>query len=410
MRRIDMGVRPVGYLAWSPAGRYLAVVARDKKRRLGRPKLVVISPEGEGPPRWVEVSEGVRGWLTGYDWVTEEEGIVAAFDRSTHGTLVRLRLSKKWEMLGLSGAYHSGPHVDRSTKRLFFLRQGLERPQVQCVTEWPWKRARVVVDLNRRVRRHIQATGRTVTWTARDGVTLSGIVLETPRRRRGVLVWLHGGPAEHIGATFSPYFHVFCGAGLDVFAPNYRGSTGRDEAFLRASRGRLGRDDAGDVEQGIATMFGRDVLVCRRIVLAGWSYGGTLALRLVARGFPAACVVTGAPIADFTSLGGAWRVPHVMAEYLGTPPWLDRTAADAVSPLTWLDAVQRPVLILQGQHDGVVPVSQGRLLYRALKARGIPADLVVYPGEGHVMSSPIAVEDMLQRIVRWSLDHLGESR
>ena len=113
----------------------------------------------------------------------------------------------------------------------------------------------------------------------------------------------------------------------------------------------------------------------------------------------ALCV--GAPVVDWVAFFGAARVPLVYGDYFRAPFWEDRGPYDAASPISGVRDIEVPTLVLHGSADGVVPVSQSRLLYRALKARGVDTDLMVYPGESHVLGRPSAVIDMLERIVAW---------
>jgi prolyl oligopeptidase len=74
---------------------------------------------------------------------------------------------------------------------------------------------------------------------------------------------------------------------------------------------------------------------------------------------------------------------------------------DKFSPMNFVTQVQTPTLILHGEADPYVPVSQGYEYYRALKDRGVPVELVVYPREGHGISEKNHYIDMNKRIVDW---------
>lgn len=72
-------------------------------------------------------------------------------------------------------------------------------------------------------------------------------------------------------------------------------------------------------------------------------------------------------------------------------------------------AVTTATLILHGERDEAVAVSQGLGLYRVLKRRGVPTEMVIYPREGHVIEAPKILADIGRRQVAWMEKFLGES-
>lgn len=398
--------RPVGYLAWSPDGRRLAYVARRAGQRLSRADLWVVDPS-----RWPGHADGARcltrdldAWLTGFDWSHDGSELILAVVEGTSGRLYRIGLDGSRSPLGPRATYLSGPHSDRRTGRLLHLHQDGDTPQRLCLREPDGESVRVLTSLNDGLEETGLRPVETVRWTATDGTTLDGLMVRPDDGTAGaapLLVWVHGGPAEVMARTFSTYFQVFAAAGWAVFAPNYRGSTGRSEEFLRANVGDLVGADVDDVLTGMDRLVQMGVANADQAALVGWSYGGTLALGAARRSGAVRAVVAGAPVVDWVSFFGAPRLPALYRDYFPSPPWEDRAPFDAASPITWVADIDVPVLLLHGTLDPIVPPSQSRLLYRALKALGCDTDLMLYPGEGHVLSRPSAVADMLQRVLDW---------
>ncbi|MGM0574708.1 MAG: alpha/beta fold hydrolase [Myxococcota bacterium] len=409
-RALPVPGRPVGYLSWSPDGRWVAYVARRAGHRLSTARLWVVDPSGwPGDPDAARcLTPDLEGWITGFDWLPDGRGVVLAVVEGTYGRLYRVDLDGRATPLGPRRTYLSAPHVDRAGGRLLFLRQDGDRPQRLRLLEPGASRSRAVSRFHRGLSRVSQRPAETVTWTAADGTRLDGVLLRPDGGGPApLLVWLHGGPAEGIARTYSPYFQVFAHAGFAVFAPNYRGSTGRGDAFLRANVGDLGGADAEDVLSGADRLVQMGVAHPEQTALVGWSYGGTLALHAARRSAVPRVLAVGAPVVDWVSFFGAPRLPLVYREYFEGPLWEDRCPYDEASPITWIGSVDVPTLVLHGGADGMVPVSQSRLLYRSLKARGVETDLMVYPGGGHVLTRPSAVTDMLARILCWCGPRVG---
>lgn len=396
--------RPIGYIAWSPDGAWLAYMARRVGQRLSAAQLWIVDPR-----RWPAEPDAARcltrdlpAQITGFDWSASGDSLTLAVVEGTYGRLYTLGLDGSRTPLGPRRTYLSGPHHDRSRGRLIHLGQDGGSPQRLYLREPGAASSRALTRFNAGLRRQVVSQAETVTWRGHDGLPLDGLVYRPPTAAPArLLVWLHGGPAEAMTRTFSPYFQVLARAGFAVFAPNYRGSAGRDEALLRASVGDLGGADASDVLAGIDRLVQSGVAAPEGTALVGWSYGGTLALHIARQSAVPRVLCVGAPVVDWVAFFGAARMPMVFGDYFRAPFWEDRAPFDAASPISWIRDVDVPTLVLHGSADAVVPVSQSRLLYRALKARGVDTDLMIYPGEPHVLGRPTAVRDMLERIVRW---------
>jgi dipeptidyl aminopeptidase/acylaminoacyl peptidase len=98
------------------------------------------------------------------------------------------------------------------------------------------------------------------------------------------------------------------------------------------------------------------------------------------------------------------------AFYNGTTPWGDRELWRNESPSERLDQVKTPTLTFAGERDGLSPV-QSEELYRGLVVRGVPAELLVFPGEGHIFAKPSHKRTNMLAEISW-LEHwlLGTPR
>lgn len=208
--------RPIGYLAWAPEGPWLAYLARRAGHRLSGALLYVVDPEKplSDPERARCLTPDLEGQITGYDWLPGGEALVVAVVLGTSGRLLRVGLDGTAAPIGPARTYLSGPHADRSRGRLLHLHQDVDEPQRLCLLEPGESRARGLTRFNRRLSPAPLLPGETVGWTAVDGTPLEGILVRPAAPAPApLLVWVHGGPAENIARTFSPYFQVFAAAG-----------------------------------------------------------------------------------------------------------------------------------------------------------------------------------------------------
>jgi acetyl esterase/lipase len=398
--------RAKGRLCFSPNGDFLAFVGLDSAGDTAAERIFLLDLRDEAASPMV-IGAGVEGVITSFDW--HRDGyILAAFAVGTRGVIVALRLGEEPEPVASSYRYLSAPSCDRSTGRWTYLAQDSDSPQKMMLQEA--ERPPVALTFfNDELGPTVP--GETVEWESADGERIEGIWLapEGPGPHPTV-VWLHGGPLEHIGHTFSAYFQVLAGAGYAVFAPNYRGSSGRGRAFSQSAIGELGRLDAEDVVTGIRSLQEKGMIHPAKFAFWGWHYGASLALLLCARdGMEAKAVIAGAPFVDWVAAFGSLADPSPMENYFLVEWWRDRKAFDRVSPVTYAGSMSTPVLLLQGRQDRLLPLSQSMLLYRALLAQDVPTDLVYYVNEGHILRGPGAVRDMLRRGLLWLEEHVTDA-
>lgn len=199
------------------------------------------------------------------------------------------------------------------------------------------------------------------------------------------VVSVHGGPESQERPVFSPYHQMLVAAGITVFAPNIRGSSGYGRAFVHADD-RYGRLDAiGDVVACAEWLAGSGIADPSRIAVAGRSYGGYVTL-VCLTGF-SGVFAAGIDICGMSDL---------LTFYRDTEPWIARGAvtkygdpaseADLLaqlSPLRHVAAVRSPVLVAHGELDTNVPVSESHQIVAALRARGCDVEYLELRGEGH---------------------------
>ncbi|WP_344606109.1 alpha/beta hydrolase family protein, partial [Streptomyces glaucus] len=224
---------------------------------------------------------------------------------------------------------------------------------------------------------------------ARDGLALGGWYYRAPGRSPGepapCVVHLHGGPEEQERPVFHPLYHELLGRGLDVFAPDVRGSSGYGRSFVDADLG-TGRfaaiDDVADCAAHVVLAGLADP---RRLAVMGRSYGGYLTMASLVWHpdlFRTGVAVCG--MSDFATF------------FAGTEPWIARSAAHkyghperdrdllrALSPMSRIDALRVPVLAVHGEHDTNVPPGESEQFVRAARERGLEAELLVLHHEGH---------------------------
>ncbi|MBG0830659.1 S9 family peptidase [Planomonospora sp. ID67723] len=249
-----------------------------------------------------------------------------------------------------------------------------------------------------------------VRFPARDGVELTGWLYRVPGAQAPApfLVHLHGGPEDQERPTFNPLYQNLLAAGIGVFAPNVRGSSGSGRAFRDADNHALRFHAIDDVADCAGELVRLGLADPARIACMGWSYGGylTLAALVTHPGlFRAGVDVCG--IADFETFYARtepWIAAAAVSEY-GHPD-TDRDLLHALSPLRSFDRLAVPLLVVHGAHDTNVPVYEAEQVVRAARGRGVPCDYLLFEDEGHQFRRPANRVTFVRNVVTWLERHL----
>jgi len=247
---------------------------------------------------------------------------------------------------------------------------------------------------------------REVHWKGKDDLALEALILLPKDRKAGPLptiVDIHGGPTWSAKHAFNPGFALAtAAAGYAVFLPNYRGNTGWGQPYTRLNIGDPGGGEWDDIMAGIDWCIAEGIADADRLGVTGASYGGYMTGWAVARTsrFKAAVMVSG--------ISNQWSCHyscnHDFGEFIvGGPLKEERYRKLAIdrSPLLRLDKPTTPTLIVHGELDRCTPLGQGQEFYSALLERGVPAELVVYPREGHGFRERAHRMDKARRITAW---------
>jgi len=232
-----------------------------------------------------------------------------------------------------------------------------------------------------------------VEWKGADGVTVEGVLTYPLDYREGqrypLVVNTHGGPQSADKLSFSSWSHyrpVLAAKGYAVIRPNYRGSTGYGDDFLRDMVGHYFRQAHLDVMAGVDYLIQRGIADPDRLVKMGWSAGGHMTNKIITFTDRFKAASSGAGAANWISMYAQSDVRTYRTPWFGGTPWQKDAPIEAYwdnSPLKDVSRVTTPTLFLVGEEDVRVPPPQSVEMYRALKSNGIPTHLYMAPREPH---------------------------
>ncbi|ANN17990.1 serine hydrolase [Amycolatopsis orientalis] len=245
-------------------------------------------------------------------------------------------------------------------------------------------------------------------FTIGDGTVVHGWLLRDPDSvgAAPLLLDIHGGPHNAWnGAADSIhlYHQALAARGWAVLLLNPRGSDGYGEDFFTGAVGGWGVADARDFLEPLNQLVAEGIADADRLAVAGYSYGGFMTCYLTSRDDRFAAAVAGGVVSDLTSMEGTSDAGHYLAvrELGGSPGEAGR---ERFSPFAQVGRVRTPTLVIQGAEDERCPVGQAEQWFGALRARGVPARLVLYPGASHLFildGPPSQRLDFNRRVFEW---------
>ncbi|MDP9405702.1 MAG: S9 family peptidase [Actinomycetota bacterium] len=244
--------------------------------------------------------------------------------------------------------------------------------------------------------------------TAPDGYPVHGwVVKPVGSGPFPVLLAIHGGPHTQYGWDLFDEAQVYAGAGYAVVLGNPRGSSGHGESHARAIVGDLGNRDAADLLALLDAALRDADLDADRVGVMGGSYGGFMTTWLVGHGDRFRAAISERAVNAWDSFTGSSDIGWFFTDaYCGPDPRRQREQ----SPLTYADAIRTPMLLIHSEHDWRCPVEQAQRLFERLLRNGVPAELLLFPGEGHELSRSGLPSHRVARfdaILDWWHRHLG---
>ena len=226
-------------------------------------------------------------------------------------------------------------------------------------------------------------------------------------QRYPLVVQTHGGPqaSDKFGfGRWSNYTQVLAAKGYFVLQPNYRGSTGYGDAFLRDMVGHYFVNAHLDVMTGVDALIARGLVDGDRMAKMGWSGGGHMTNKIITFTDRFKAAASGAGAANWVSMYAQSDVRTYRTPWFGGTPWQKDAPIDVYwehSPLKYVANVKTPTIFLVGDEDIRVPPPQSVEMFRALRSLGVPTHLYSRPARAARLAGAAARAVQGERGARW---------
>ena len=231
-----------------------------------------------------------------------------------------------------------------------------------------------------------------------------------PERSYPMVLEIHGGPRVQYGACFFHEFQVLASAGFYVLFSNPRGAQGYGEAFTRAIVLDWGGPDYEDLMRVVDAALRRyPEIDPARLGVTGGSYGGYMTNWIIGHTNRFKAAATQRSVVDLKTLLLAGDFSDDSVPEFGDQPWRDSPDYRRMSPITYVENIKTPLLILHSHEDHRCPVEEAEQLYTSLKLLRRDVEMVLFPGESHGLSrggTPSRRLARLHFLREWFVRHL----
>jgi len=414
LRQLTETKGKLGDMAWSPNGEKLAFIGAVS---LNDPlaQSVFMVPKSGGAP--VNLTPNLEASAQSVGWLNDDT-IYFTAATGTKQTLFSLRVdgSTPTAMAGGGTEILGNVSFDSRMRRFATLVNTAQHPNEVYLGNARNGRLNRVTTHNQWLDQVELAPQQTITWKGADGWDIEGVLVrplnEVPGGRYPLAILPHGGPEgiSYDGWTTRGLYpaQYLAANGYAVLMPNYRGSGGRGVAFSKADHRDLGGKEFLDVIAGIDHLAAEGLVDPDRVGISGTSYGGYFSAWAGTKytdRFKAA--ITFAGISNWTSFTGTTDIPYEMSIVHWDTWWFDDPGlAWDRSPLAHIDGTKTAILVGHGMADTRVHPEQSIEMYTALRIKGVPTGLLLYPREPHGLLEPAHQLDFMRRMLQWFDQHV----
>ena len=403
-----------GNPSWSHDGKRIAFSYRQRLEGNTLPAGVtaVINADGSGLKL---LGERHRGTLANPVWMPEDDKLLVIHLNGVRGELATVSVGdskvEKLEELDIPYYLRKSFDISRDGSRIVFMKGNAKSPpEIWLREKGLFSGSDQLTRIHRWLEEKELPEAKVVKWKSRDGTEIEGVLwLPIGFEKDGsypAVVNVHGGPMWAWWYGWHGNWHDWAiplaSRGFVVLLPNPRGSMGYGPGFARANFDDWGGGDYEDVIAGADFLVNEGYASRERLGICGWSYGGFMTSWAVTKTARFAGAVAGAAVTNLFSFHGTTDItPTFLEEYFREIAYLRSEAYRSHSPVDHVTGAKTPTLVLHGENDVRVPVSQGYEFYNGLKQSGVECEMVVYPREGHSFREIRHQIDLIERVIGW---------
>jgi len=395
---------------FSPDGQWLAFVSDGGTPTWAGRYDVYISPVNGGSVKKLAITSDQSPFII--DWNADSKSLWVVESYRTSSAIYSLPSDgKPPKMISQNKGVYSGPSFNAAGDMMSYVYTDTETPPEVMVMSLKDKQTRKLSSANESFTKMTHGKTEIISWKSKDGkYTIEGLVTWPvnyhKNRKYPLILNIHGGPAGvfnqgYTGAGGIYPIQYFADQGYIVLRPNPRGSGGYGADFRFANKNDWGFGDYEDVMAGVDKLIADGAAHPDSLCVTGWSYGGYMTSMIITKTNRFKAAMIGAGVTNLVSMTHTSDIPGFLPDYFDGELWDKTDVYMKHSAMFSVKNAKTPTLVIHGENDQRVPISQGQEIYMALKRLGVPAEMVVYPRTQHGPGEPKFIQDIGERVIKW---------
>ena len=392
---------------YSPDGRFIAY------RAMARPgfeadKYSLILYDRKNKKK-TNITEKLDRSVNEILWSHDSTSLFITFQEKGRISLARISLKNKKIERILEGHYIGTTCLTPDGRKLVFLKQAINQPADVFSLDLKTKKLNQLTMMNSILLSKLEMSSAEEFWyEGAEGDKVHGFLVKPPffnsSKKYPLVMLIHGGPQ----GAWSDNFHyrwnaqMFAAPGYVTAMINFHGSTGYGQSFTDSISGDWGGNPYEDIMQGLDYLLKEyDYLDKNRLGAAGASYGGYMIDWIEGHNDRFSCLISHAGVYDLRSMHGATEELWFPEWDLRGTPWTNKEMYEKWSPSSYVKNFKTPCLVIHGQNDFRVPVTQGFQFFTALQRMRVPSKMLYFPDEDHFVQKPQNAELWWKTIHEW---------
>ena len=397
---------------YSPDGRYLVYRAM-KRAGFEADKYSLILYDRQSKEN-TNLTESLDYSVNEIIWSNNSSSIYFSAGEKGRTALFKINISDKEVENITNQHYLSSLCLSPDSKKLIFLKQSINSPSEINSIDLETKKINQITNVNRELLSKLEMNPLEEFWfKGAKKEEIHGLIVKPPffdpNKKYPLVMLIHGGPQ----GAWSDNFHyrwnaqMFASPGYVVAMINFHGSTGYGQDFTDSITGDWGGKPYEDIMRGLDFILLNYNFVDKdKLAAAGASYGGYMINWIEGHTNRFDCLISHAGVFDLRSMHGTTEELWFPEwEFKGTP-WTNKKMYEKWSPSNFIRNFETPCLVIHGQYDFRVPVTQGFQLFTALQRQNIPSKMLYFPDEYHFIQKPQNAELWWKTIHEWLAHYL----
>jgi dipeptidyl aminopeptidase/acylaminoacyl peptidase len=379
--------------AYSPDGRFIAYRAQSRAGFESDRWQLMVWERASGHTR--SLTPDFDRMVESFAWTPDSQGLYVIAGEEARQPIFKVDARGGPVRKLLDSHTNDDLQVTPDGRRLVFSHQSLSAPADIFAVNSDGSGLKQLTGVNRELLSQLDLQEPESVWFAgADGTRIQSWLIKPPRfdpaKKYPLLLAIHGGPQGVWGDAMSYRWNgqVFAANGYVVLMPNPRGSTTFGQKFLDEIREDWGGRVYEDLMKAVDHAVTLGYVDPNRLAAAGGSFGGYMVNWIAGKTGRFKCFVSHAGVFNLTSMYGVTEELWFPEwEFAGTP-WTNRATYEKWSPHNLAENFKTPTLVIHGELDFRVPISEGFQLFTALQRLGVPSKMLYFPDEGHWILKP----------------------